>query len=1306
MKVDLPPKQKPPILVLIAIFGILLFSFPATSAQYTWTGAVSTEWSNPANWSPSTGYPDYGDDVIINTGSNIPVYEEISGFNDFTINSGSIDLDGFTIVIGGTATFNGGTITNGAVNCSGSTSTFAGTVFASGVSLTVNSTNVYLNGGVFNSSVSITKSGSGDNSSSGGNVFKSTFSLTNSGSGVVSFATVDPDTFQQAATFTASGPGLIQLCYTAAGNAFQGNLTFNSTGSSQGIRLGQNGGTASLSAGYTISIGGSGFSAGDLRIKNFTQIGSTSQSLTLSSAAALYIESGNTFNGAVTFSSPNVYLNGASFSSTASITKSGSNSNQSLGGNTFSSTTTIVNTGSGDFILGVSNPDTFNGSTTFTNSGSGTTFVAHVASGTSFTQNISVNSTGSSKGVRFGQNGGTCSLASGRTLSIGGSGFSAGSLRLRNFTQTGSTAQTLSVLSGSAALYLESGTTFNGTVNFSFPQLYLSGSTFETTATLQKRGSTDNSGAGGCTFNGVTTITNSGSGRLNLGTASADIFNDNLTLTCSGSSMIQIAHTATGTQFNGNIVINSTGSSAGVKFGQNGGTSTLANTKTISIGVSGFENGDLALKGFTQTGTTAQSIVELIYPASLILETGTVFNGDVTFAAPRVFLNGGTFNGTASITKNSSDQDLSDGGNTFNSTASIINSGDGEMVLGNLNPDIFNDDLVIENISSDVINIAYGSSGNEFNGDVELNSNGSSAGIRFGQNGGTSTLASGKVLSIGSSGYTIGDLRIANFTQSGSTTQTLTGFGSLVDLYLEEGTTFNGSVEFSCSGMFLNGATFNSNATITKSGSGFNLSNGGNTFNGVTTISNTGSGSFILAGSSSDTFNENVNFKQQTSYTLYPAYNVNCYFKKDISTVGSNTAIIFANNGGRVTVDGTGVQRIEGDGGKSPEFYNLTVNKSSGVLALNIPLSITNNLTLSSGNINSSAVNLLMLLDNSTVSSTSNSSYVNGPVRKEGNDAFTFPVGKSGYYRPIAISAPSASNHHFTAEFFLADSDGSYSHSSKDASLHHLSHCEYWILNRTNGSSNVNVTLSWNTPSCGVTSLGDLKVARWDGSQWKDHGNGGTTGNTSAGTIETSSAVTSFSPFTLASNSEENPLPVNLLHFQASVDQHRVLLDWATSSENNSDYFGIEVSTDAVNFTEISRVSAAGNSNVVLNYKAFDNTPAADISYYRLKQVDFDGKFMYSNVEVVNIPSLWKNDLVLSPNPVSSFLNVQFDPDRYTHPAIQIRDIQGREVLSYNSYTVDPEHALRLNLTELPSGLYFLNVSENGLTSSRRIIRY
>jgi hypothetical protein len=1305
MKCFYNPMKSLSFLFLLLLSGFFLMQPVLSATEYTWTGAVSNEWGDPLNWSPSTGFPDLGDDVIINSASNSPLYEEISGLNHFTINSGSLNLSGFTILISGTATFNGGTISNGAVNCSGASTTFAGTVFASGVAVTVNSTNIYFNGGTFNSSVSVTKSGSGENISDGGNTFKGTFSLTNSGTGTVIFAAVDPDIFETSATFTNSGSGLTQLCYTASGNQFLGNVTFNSTGASQGIRLGQNGGTSTLSAGYTMSIGGSGFSAGDLRIKNFTQSGSTSQNLTLTSAAALYIESGNTFNGAITFSSPNVYLNGASFVSSASITKSGSNANQSLGGNTFSSTATFTNSGSGDLILGVSNPDTFTGVATFTNTGSGTTFVAHVASGTAFNHNIVVNSTGSSKGVRFGQNGGTSALANSRTITIGGSGFTAGSLRLRNFTQTGSTAQSFNVTTGSAALYLETGTTFNGAVTFTFPQLFLGGSTFASTATLQKRGATDNSGAGGCTFQGLTTITNSGSGRLNLGTTNPDIFNNDLTLNCSGSSMIQIAHSAAGTQFNGNIVLNSTGSSAGIKFGQNGGTSILADTKTITIGAFGFENGDLALRGFTQTGTTAQTITEMIYPASLILETGTTFNGDVTFSAPRVFLNGATFNAPASITKNSSDQDLSDGGNTFNNTVTIINSGDGEMSLGNINPDVFEDDLIIENISSDVINLAYASAGNEFNGNVELNSNGSAAGIRFGQNGGTSILASGKTISIGSSGFTIGDLRLAYFTQTGSTAQTLSGFGSDVDLYLEESTTFNGTVSFSSPGMFLNGATFNSNATLTKTGTGFNLSNGGNTFNGVTTISNTGSGTFILAGSAGDTFNENVTFNQQTAYTLYPAYNTNCFFKKDISTVGSNTAVIFSSNGGRVTVNGTGAQVILGESGRLPEIYNLTVNKSSGSFTLNIPVSITNNLTLTSGNLTSSAANLLTMLDNSTVTGVSNSSYVNGPVRKEGNDAFTFPVGKGGYYRPIGISAPSATNHHFTAEFYLADSDGSYTHSSKDASLHHLSRCEYWILNRTNGSSNVNVTLSWNTSSCGVTNLADLKVARWNGSQWKDHGNGGTSGNNTAGSVVTSAAVTSFSPFTLASNTSENPLPVNLLHFQASIEGGRVLLDWATTSENNSDYFSIESSIDAVNFTEVTRVSAAGNSNVLLNYRAFDNAPASDVSYYRLRQVDYDGRFMYSNVEVVNIPTLWRNEMVLSPNPVINFLDVRLDPDRFTKPEISIRDIQGREVMLHSGYTVDPRHALKLDLSALPAGLYFLNVTERGFTATKRVIR-
>jgi hypothetical protein len=1294
-------KVKSRSLASLTLFFLLTATLNATS--YVWNGSVSTQWGDAANWTPA-GVPDIGDDVTISNQTNNPVFEEISGLNNFTLNSGTLNLSAFTIVLYGTATFNGGTISNGNIAfVSGSNANFNGTAISCGVTGTLS--DVYFNGSTFDNAVSLTRSSTNDVVCDGGNTFKSTFSLTNSGTGAITFSNVSADIYQSLATFSSTNTGLILLAYTASGTQFQGGLQFNSSGTSLGIRLGQNGGTSTLNSGQTLSIGGSGFAVGDLRLKNLTQAGSTAQSLTLSGTASLYIESGCTFNAGVTFSSPHVYLNGATFEGTTSISKTSNGNNQSSGGNTFNGATTIRSTGSGDFILGVSNPDSFNSTSIFTNSGSGTLFVAHVASGTSFANNIQVNSTGSSKGIRFGQTGGTASLANGRTITVGGTGFTAGSLRLRNFTQTGSTAQSLNITSGTAALYLETGTTFNGAVNFTFPQLFLSGTTFANTASLTKGGATDNSGTGGNTFSSTTSISNSGSGRLTLGTNNPDTFEDDLTLTSSGSSAIQLAHTAAGNVFNGNIIINSTGSSSGVKFGQNGGTSVLADTKTITIGGSGFSNGDLALKGLTQTGATSQSITELSGSSSLLLETGTVFNGDVTFSSPRLFLNGATFNSIASFSKNSSQADVSEGGNTFNANVEIFNTADGEMLLGNSNPDVFNGNLILENSGSDVINLAYGSTGNLFNGNIVLNSTGSAAGIRFGQNAGTSILATGKTLSIGASGFTSGDLRLAYFVQNGSTSQSLTTFGTDVELYLSEGSEFNGSTAFTCPNVYLDGTTFNNSTTIVKTGSGFNLSNGGNIFGGVTSISNTGTGSFILAGSVADTYNENVTFLQTNAYTLYPAYNVNSNFKKNISTIGSNTAVVFGSNGGRVTFNGTTAQSINGDAAKMPDFVNLTLNNSANNVSLNVPILVSNNLTLSNGNLISNLINLVKLMDNATVTGVSNSSYVDGPVRKEGNDAFTFPIGKSGYYRPIGISAPSNTGDHFTAEFNLADSDGIYSHSSKDVSLDHLSRCEFWILNRTAGSSSVSVTMTWNGTSCGVSALSDLRVVRWDGSTWKDHGNGGTTGNTSVGSIVSGSTISSFSPFTLGSITTENPLPIQLINFSATPSNNYVHLNWTTASETNNDYFTIESSNDAVNFKEVSRLSGAGNSNSILTYSSVDTNPYSGVSYYRLKQVDYDGNFVYSDLEVVNMNVLSEVDMVVSPNPVIGSLDIRLDSDNFANPTIEVRDVQGRILLTKKNLSMSIGKPLNVDLSELPQGLYFIQASENGKSISKRIVK-
>ena len=191
----------------------------------------------------------------------------------------------------------------------------------------------------------------------------------------------------------------------------------------------------------------------------------------------------------------------------------------------------------------------------------------------------------------------------------------------------------------------------------------------------------------------------------------------------------------------------------------------------------------------------------------------------------------------------------------------------------------------------------------------------------------------------------------------------------------------------------------------------------------------------------------------------------------------------------------------------------------------------------------------------------------------------------------------------------------------------------------------------------------------------------------------------------MGSTNKENPLPINLVHFAAAPINGNIKLDWTTASEINNDYFVIESSVDAINFEEVTRLSGAGNSNVVLNYRAFDNAPHPGVSYYRLKQVDYDGKFMYSNIEVVNLPTLWQNEIVLSPNPVINLLDVRLDPDSFKNPQLELRDIQGKLVLTKTDAEVNAQMPIKLDLQDLPQGLYFLTVTENKHTLIKKLIK-
>jgi hypothetical protein len=230
-------------------------------------------------------------------------------------------------------------------------------------------------------------------------------------------------------------------------------------------------------------------------------------------------------------------------------------------------------------------------------------------------------------------------------------------------------------------------------------------------------------------------------------------------------------------------------------------------------------------------------------------------------------------------------------------------------------------------------------------------------------------------------------------------------------------------------------------------------------------------------------------------------------------------------------------------------------------------------------------------------------------------------------------------------------------------------------------------------------------VARWDGSMWRDHGNGGTTGNTSVGSIASGSSISSFSPFTLGSITTENPLPIELVSFTATPSNDQVNLNWTTASERNNDYFTIESSNDALNFKEVSRMSGAGNSNVMLTYSSIDTNPYSGVSYYRLKQVDYDGKFAYSNIEVVNLSSISEMDMVVSPNPVIGLVDIRLDSEYFANPTIEVRDVQGRIILIKKNLSVSKGKPLNIDLSELTQGLYFIQANENGKSISKRIVK-
>ena len=403
----------------------------------------------------------------------------------------------------------------------------------------------------------------------------------------------------------------------------------------------------------------------------------------------------------------------------------------------------------------------------------------------------------------------------------------------------------------------------------------------------------------------------------------------------------------------------------------------------------------------------------------------------------------------------------------------------------------------------------------------------------------------------------------------------------------------------------------------------------------------------------------------------------------------------YTNNGtfiataGTVIFDGSAAQTLAGS--SSTNFYNLVINNISatGLVLNGGAVSIANSLTLTDGFVYTSAGNLMNLADNASVSGASSSSYVIGPLQKTGNDAFTFPVGKAGFYMPISITAPNTITDVFTTEYFRVDPKIVYG-SAIDLTLYKVTDNEYWTLVQNTGTSSENVTLEWTGNTSGIGNLSELRVTSWNGIQWDNLGNASTTGTTSDGTMLASIPTSNYTAFAFGTTTANNPLPIGLISFNAVLNGRQVDLDWSTATETNNDFFTIEKTRDGFNYEFVAKVDGAGNSTQKITYIETDFHPFDGISYYRLQQTDFDGKFTYSNLAAVNFEKLF--EATIYPNPFNQSLTVTITNDIL---------LWETELKLFNSFGMEvydqilTESVTTLETSHFAQGVYYYRICSN-----------
>ncbi len=393
----------------------------------------------------------------------------------------------------------------------------------------------------------------------------------------------------------------------------------------------------------------------------------------------------------------------------------------------------------------------------------------------------------------------------------------------------------------------------------------------------------------------------------------------------------------------------------------------------------------------------------------------------------------------------------------------------------------------------------------------------------------------------------------------------------------------------------------------------------------------------------------------------------------------------FINNGSFTA--GNGVTEFTGNesslisGSQPIQFFGLGVNKTNSTsVILQRTIGVSNRILFSSGFLNLNGFN-------ADLGST---------ARLENEKETSRVTGANGgqVLFSTLLNAPLAENPGnlgavFTSSQNLGNVIIKRGHQSQAGVGLGNSILRYYDITPAN-NSNLNATLQVNYFDAELNAIDENSLVFFksnDGINWSNQGFNSRNATTNA-VVQT--GISSFSRWTLSSNN--SPLPVSFILFNAKCEGGKVLITWKTAQEQNSSHFDIERSADGAWWTTIGNLPAAGNSTTETSYSFTDNNPLQN-GFYRIAEYDLDGRVQYTSIlrsscDARDIFSLW-------PNPVRDLVFINIVTNSQSPVIMKLFDSKGALVKVQKATVLPGSNQLSMDMQSLANGAYSLSVFWN-----------